>query len=206
MKIAAITIVIGFVALFAAGVQAQNLPTNVRQLTEAADRIFTGKVMSVEGTVNSTYPNVDLTAVTVRVSSVMKQPELQPDLDGKVASGLTTGQNYTFTMFGSPNSIYELPSFHSGEVVMLFLYRDSEYGLTSPVGGEQGKFTILPDGTAVNEVQNATFLYNMKVPCFADRSNFPSDPAVFRGGPVPLEVIKAWVQAVLGWEACYRGE
>ncbi len=55
-------------------------------------------------------------------------------------------------------SIVGLPRFQEGEEVVLFLYGESELGLTSPVGFGQGKFSVIEDKLnrkiAVNEFGN----------------------------------------------------
>jgi len=54
---------------------------------------------------------------------------------------------HVFMQFGGMGvtRVRELPVYHVGEEVVLFLYPESEYRFTSPVGGGQGKFNLRPD-------------------------------------------------------------
>ena len=63
-------------------------------------------------------------------------------------------------MDGKSHRVAGMPTYVPGEDVILFLYKESEYGLTSPVGMSQGKFNFVGDGESsasqmiVNSINN----------------------------------------------------
>jgi hypothetical protein len=115
-------------------VQAQVMRVNLREMVEAAGTIVTGQVVDVREGRHPNYPNVAVTYITVEVEDMLKgAPNRQTQ--------------HVFMQFGGLGAtrMREVPSYRVGEEVVLFLYPESEYGFTSPVGGDQGKFYVRTD-------------------------------------------------------------
>jgi hypothetical protein len=99
-------------------------------MVKAADRIFVGKCLAV-GT-RRDERGVPATYATFEVTEAIKGP---------------LGKQVTIKQIGARSGtlpgIPGLPTYEVGEVVLLFLHRDSQYGFTSPVGLHQGKWKVL---------------------------------------------------------------
>ncbi len=115
-------------------ISAQVLPVSLRDMVERAGIIVSGRVVSVRQGSHPEYPHVAVTYVTVEVEESFKG--LSPDR-----------RQFTFMQFGGQDltRVPELPSYHRGERIILFLYPESRYGFTSPVGGIQGKLSVRLD-------------------------------------------------------------
>lgn len=120
--------------VFAIGhLAAQSKITPLAQMVDLAGTIVSGKVIEVREGAHPEYPNVEVTFITMRVTESFK-------------GEATPAATFTFMQFGGtgPTRVRELPSYAKGEEVLIFLYAESRYGFTSPVGGAQGKFRLLP--------------------------------------------------------------
>ena len=100
------------------------------QMIRAADRIFVGKVVAVES--RRDEHGLPATYVTFAVTETIKGPP------GKQVTIKQIGGRP-----GTLPAIPGLPTYTVGEVVLLFLHRDSQYGFTSPVGLHQGKWKVV---------------------------------------------------------------
>jgi hypothetical protein len=132
-------------------VQGQVLRTSLKEMVEDAGTIVTGRVVEVREGGHPDYPNVSVTYITVEVEEVMK-------------GQANRRARHTFMQFGGLETarLHELPTYRAGEDVVLFLYPESQYGFTSPVGGSQGKFRLRTDPqTGERVVMNA--LSNVKL-------------------------------------------
>ncbi len=125
--------------------------TPLGEMTASAGTIISGKVIEVRDGVHPDYPNVEVTFVTLRVEESFK-------------NGEPSSSSLTFMQLGGTGTtrIQELPAFKSGERVIVFLYPKSQYGLTSPVGGSQGKF-ILRNDPANGVLQAGNGMNNWKL-------------------------------------------
>lgn len=103
------------------------LPTSPAELAAAAGQIFYGECIDVQVATDSR--GLVVTDVTYAVQRMIKGDPLPV---------------ITFRMVGAPVD-------RIGDAHVLFLYPASAWGLTSPVGGWQGRFPVteLPDGTRV---------------------------------------------------------
>lgn len=126
---------------------------NIEELTSRADRIFSGRVLNVRVVRD---PELDrlVTVTTFRVDRAAK---------GSPGDRLTIRTlNLDGAGPGPGRGGQGAPRFQKGEEVVLFLYGDSELGLTSPVGFGQGKFSIVRDKTgrrlAINGLGNRNLL------------------------------------------------
>jgi hypothetical protein len=139
-------------------VATQVRPVNLEEMTAFAEKIFSGTC--VEATV-AIDPQLGLpvTRVTFAVDRAIK---------GAV------GEEITIRLVGNRTRSAEqnqeaagMPLFVPGEPVVLFLYAESELGLTSPVGLGQGKFTVYTDKhgdrIALNTLRNKNLLEGLSL-------------------------------------------
>ncbi len=127
-------------ALFVLGtvtapVSAISRQVNLSEMASGAGRVVYGRIVEVRPGTHPDYRHIAVTLVTLEVIEMIK---------GSAAPRLT------FMQFaGGPQPTaghnFHLPKYSTGEEVMLFLYPESRYGFTSPVGEGQGKFTINHD-------------------------------------------------------------
>jgi hypothetical protein len=65
----------------------------------------------------------------------------------------------------TPAGKYSTAEYQVGQELVLFLYPESQYGLTSPVGAGQGRFRVLRDASGgaliVNEAGNRGLFENV---------------------------------------------
>jgi hypothetical protein len=108
--------------------------TSLKEMAASAGTVVTGRVVEVREGRHPQYPNVKVTYITMTVEDTLK--------------GQANRQTqHTFMQFGGAAArlVHELPTYHLGEEVVLFLYPESQYGFTSPVGGSQGQFSVRTD-------------------------------------------------------------
>ncbi|MFZ0952703.1 MAG: hypothetical protein WAN17_10590 [Candidatus Sulfotelmatobacter sp.] len=113
-----------------------------RQLVRSAGIIFAGRVTFIGHAESSFHPNRASTTVTFQVENAIRGASRGENLTIREWAGLwTSGERYRV-----------------GERVLLFLYSPSKLGLTSPVAGALGKFTMDSHGQVVMSGQHiATF-------------------------------------------------
>ena len=103
---------------------------SLRQMTRDSGYIFAGKVTGIERVAGS--PPADVS--TVRVTFQVEQGIL----------GVRTGRTLVIREWVG---LWEQGErYRLGERVLLFLYRPSQLGLTSPVAGRWGRFTVDKSG------------------------------------------------------------
>lgn len=139
------------------------LKMNLAQLTDRADAIFRGEVLSVEpGKIaigGGTLPTV---TYRLRVDEAFKgefeakenaSPEIEITMLGTLKSTTRSGNQ---THLGS--ALPEVPKLRVGESYVLFTTAPGQSGLRSPVGLGQGSFRIYAGANktelAVNELNN----------------------------------------------------
>jgi hypothetical protein len=106
---------------------AQNFASaaSLRQLTRDSGYIFTGRVSAIEP-----VPASGTAIATVKITFQVEQG----------IRGVGTGQTLVIREWGG---LWEHGErYRTGERVLLFLYRPSKLGLTSPVAGAFGRFTV----------------------------------------------------------------
>ncbi len=108
-------------------------PVSLDQMTRRADRIVHGSVVSA-----LVEPHPQLT----NLSTVVITMQVQDTLKGKAATTLTFRQ-----FIWDPRDEQDAARYLKGQELLLFLNPVSQYGLTSPVGLEQGRFRITRDRT-----------------------------------------------------------
>jgi hypothetical protein len=122
------------VSLLCASAAAQTpaVPT-LRQITTQAGYIFAGRVVSVQR-IGASQPNeVETVRITFRVDQGVR--------------GVRSGQLLTIREWAALWNTGE--RYEAGERVVLLLHPPSKLGLTSPVGGAMGRFTLDSAGTVI---------------------------------------------------------
>jgi hypothetical protein len=145
-----------FLAATVAVQASQVRPINLEEMTQRADRIFSGRCVNVRVAHDPVLDQV-VTYVTFAPHRVEKG-----EIRGSVTIKLLGDQD----MDAPPGSATEgVPTFSKGEEVILFLHGDSPHGLTSPVGFGQGKFTVVQDkegrALALNQLGNESLFRNL---------------------------------------------
>jgi hypothetical protein len=131
-------------------------PPNLQQLTRKSGYIFAGTVTAVERVDAAQAHAVATTRITFRVDQAIRGPRAGQTLTIHEWAGLwDSGERY-----------------RTGEQVLLFLYPLSKLGLTSPVDGSLGRFTLDRNGQEIlNQVRIQT------------RMPDPESPAQLRNKP-----------------------
>jgi hypothetical protein len=130
----------GFPAKTAAQQGARTAQANLNQLVQGAHTILRGFVVSAKVEPHPQFSNLQTVVVTMQVSRVLK---------GEAAT------TYTFRQFvWDDRDLGNGAGYQKAGELLLFLNPVSQYGLTSPVGLEQGRFRVTRDakgkGSAVN--------------------------------------------------------
>lgn len=126
---------------------------NLEEMVSAADRIFVGRLIRTkEGFIDARGGTIPITIYTFAVEEPIKG---------------VRGKNLTIRQVGhrsDPSSVFghSAPHYREGETLMIFLARDSDIGLTSPVGLGQGVFHVKKERgvklSVVNDRKNAGLL------------------------------------------------
>jgi len=103
---------------------------SLRQMTRDSGYIFAGKVTAIERVADSLTADVSTVRITFQVEQGIR--------------GVRTGQTLVIREWVG---LWEQGErYRLGERVLLFLYRPSQLGLTSPVAGPLGRFTVDRNG------------------------------------------------------------
>lgn len=140
---------------------------NLAEMVEDAGFIVAGRCLEAKEGTHPQYPNIPVLYVTIEIKDILKGNIRESGGSrarlaaprGKFSGGGGERQTFTFMQFGG-SEFPDLPGYQAGEELLLFLYPESRYGLTSPVGGAQGKFSVGSDPetgkrTLTNRLNNA---------------------------------------------------
>jgi hypothetical protein len=119
---------------------ASSRSVNLAEMTSSAGRIVHGRVAEVRAGRHPQYQQFEVTFVTLDVIEMLKG----------AAAGRVTFMQYAGGDGMVRNS--HMPQYKVGEEVVLFLYPESRYGLTSPIGEGQGKFLVRKDARTGQQV------------------------------------------------------
>jgi hypothetical protein len=106
-------------------------PASLDRLVESAETIVRGNVVSAVVEPHPEFSNLQTIVVTVAVSDVLKGQ---------------SGRTLTFRQLELNSRDLPAGGYGKSQEVLLLLNPVSPYGLTSPVGLEQGRFRVLRDG------------------------------------------------------------
>ena len=117
------------------------VPLNLEEITSASDRIFAGICTNVEEIEDDPESKLPVLKYTFKITEAIK--------------GLQGKEEVTFKQW---KPTVRSVGYETGKKYVLFLYPDSERGLTSPVGFEQGLFDIETKGIFLRKevVRNRT--------------------------------------------------
>ena len=159
------------------------------QLVQSAENIVRGQVISATIEPHPQFPNLQTVLVSLSVSKVLK---------GSAGGTLTFRQFVWDARDASVLAHYK----GTGEVVF-FLNPVSRYGLTSPVGLEQGRFRVIRDQKGARYVVNGRGnlgLFNQVSEKATSRGIALSNPVrqllAGAGGKASLDSFEAAVQAL----------
>jgi len=183
------------VLFFAASVFAQSgaytAPADLDQLVQSAKTVVRVRVMSARVEPHPQFSNLQTVVVTLAVTKVLK---------GEAASTLTFRQ-----FLWDARDVPVFAEYKRAGELLLFLNPVSPYGLTSPVGLEQGRFRILQDAKGNRYALNGRGNLGL----FDQVTNKASSRGVAlskqvremlskSGGRVPLDALEDAIQALPG--------
>jgi hypothetical protein len=171
---------------------AMTVPRDLGQMSERAADIFRGTVISARVEKHPELTNLDTVVVTLRVRETVKGD----------ARGTFIFRQYIWDI----RDRWDAAGYRKGQDLLLVLNAPTRYGLTSPVGIEQGRFRISPDGKggfrALNGTGNAHLFDG--VGAAAGQKGIALTPkqaalvAKHRGGPIGLRELMAMFRAFAG--------
>ena len=182
-------LILFFLAFHVPALRAQflTLPVNLTYLSQRADVIVQGSIIGVRYENHPEFDNIPTVKVTLEVEDMLRGP---------------SGRTYTFrevligVKAGNVKQDYRV-----GQRLMLFLPSPSRYGLSSPVGIEQGRFHItrLPAGqeAIANEIGNAGLFQDVENTAFLASISLSENHmrlAETTKGPVSLSEFSALVK------------
>lgn len=181
--------------LFAPGTYSQSSASvaqaNLNYLVENAHTIVRGNVLSVVLEPHPQFTNLQTVLVTIAVAKTFKG---QP------------GSTLTFRQYVWGTKEYPIAGgYHKTEELLLFLNPESAYGLTSPVGMDQGHFRVLRDNKgnryALNGRRNVGLFSDVLSKSAARGVIFSAQAKAMlskAGGQVALGTLEETIQALVG--------
>lgn len=170
---------------------AVTVPQNIAQLSRQAAIIVRGQVVSVRVEPHPQLANLTTVVVNLRVVENLKSNSLSPVMFRQFVWDI--------------RDKYDAAGYRKGQELLLLLNPESAYGLTSPVGMDQGRFEISRDAggnlIAVNGHGNVGLFSNMSIP--GVKISPPASALVVqhRSGPVPLLRLEELIKQFSGGAA-----
>jgi hypothetical protein len=170
---------------------ALTLPQNLDQLTARASDIVRGTVVSAHVEKHPELSNLDTVVVTLRLTDTLK--------------GSAQG-SFTFRQFiWDLRDRQDAAGYRKGQELLMLMNAPSRYGLSSPVGLDQGRFRIERDGkgreAAINGVGNFRLFEGID-PVTKHAAMLSSRQASLvakhRRGPVDAAELTAMIRAFAG--------
>jgi hypothetical protein len=157
------------------------------ELSHRAGIIVQGRIVEARYEPHPNYPHVATVLVTLQVEQMLRGP-------GE--------QQFSFReLILSPHAARGKRGYLAGQRLLLFLPAASRYGLSSPLGGEQGRFHIWRDqrGNELveNEFRNAGLFKGLAEAATQAGVSLSPQQARLAGvarGPVPLEELVSVVR------------
>jgi hypothetical protein len=113
---------------------------NLAYLAQRADLIVQGRVIGVSYEGLPGYPHIPTVLVTLEVERMLRGP---------------AGGHYTFRQWiASRRELGGKRGYQVGQRLVLFLLSPSQYGLSGPIGREQGRFHIVRDTRGSEQIAN----------------------------------------------------
>jgi hypothetical protein len=192
---AVLTILTALLLAIVPSVQAQGsvrvAQANLDYLVQNARTIVRGNVASVVLESHPQFSNLQTVVVTIQVAKTLKG----------TAAPTVTFRQYVW----NANDAVGADGYQKAEEVLLFLNAESAYGLTSPVGMEQGLFRVVRDSKgnkfAVNGRRNVGLFTDVQTNAVARGAVFSAQAKTMltsSGGRVPLETLEETIQTLAG--------
>lgn len=164
---------------------------NLAQLTGRADVIVRGRVLSAKFEQHPQLHNLNTVVVSLRVKEVLKG---------------SAPATYTFRQYvWDIRDTFNTAGYRKGQELLLLMNRPSQFGLTSPVGLEQGRFRILHDSagaaTAINGRGNAGLFADIPAQVQARRITLSAGASKMirvRHGAVRADDLSEVIRALVG--------
>lgn len=173
--------------------RAYTAPADLDEIVQQAQTIVVGHVVSATVEPHPQFPNLQTVLITMKVEKVLK---------GEASSPFVFRQFIWDARDISPASS---AGYHKAEEIILFLNAQSAYGLTSPVGLDQGRFRIQRDAagnlTVVNGRSNVGLSSNVAARAHARGLTLSKSASALltkSKGPVPLQAFEDLVQTLAG--------
>jgi hypothetical protein len=166
------------------------IPRNLLQLVDESERIVQGRVTNVTLEPHAQLSNLMAVAVTLQVEDNLKGTALSLYTFHQVAIDRRDQQ--------------ELLGYRPGQHVLLILMRPSVYGLSSPAGLQQGRFSLRTraDGKleAVNGFSNGGLFREMDSQLAARGVRIQPEVRALlaqqKPGPAPLNELKTLIRSI----------
>jgi hypothetical protein len=169
--------------------QLLTLPVNLTYLAQRADIIVQGRIADVRYENHPDFDKIPTVKVTLEVQEMLRGPSLQTCTFREVLIGLKARKGQK--------------AYKVGQRLMLFLPSPSKYGLSSPVGIEQGRFHITRtaegEDTIANEIGNAGLFKDVENTVFMSGIRLSTKHRrliEIQNGPVPLEEFTELVKSL----------
>ena len=167
---------------------ALTLPRNLDELTDRAQDIVRGTVTDARIERHPELSNLDTIVVTLRLKETLK---------GDAQS------TYTFRQYiWDLRDRQDAAGYRKGQHLLLLMNAPSRYGLTSPVGLEQGRFRIQRDRAgrevALNGAGNSRLFERLRQPSAKPAAltlQQESLVAKHRSGPIALDELSGMIRA-----------
>lgn len=164
---------------------------NLVELVDSSGVIVRGRVLGVRPEKHPQLTNLDTVVVTLRVEEVLKGE---------------AGPEYTFRLFvWDVREANSNLGYKTGEETLLMLRSPSQYGLSSPVGFEQGRFRVQQDAQGseklVNGRSNRGLMNGVEaaLPQLTQRISAPARVVVkqHQDGPIAYSEFKDLVRGII---------
>ncbi len=164
---------------------------NLVQMADESENVVLGRVTSVKAEPHPQFENLDTVVITLEVLEALK---------GSPGRQLTFRQ-YVFDVTDRNSKL----GYRVGEEMLLLLRRPSQYGLTSPVGFEQGRFRVERGAANIRMLRNGNdnaALFeglDQTAPALRLSLSQPLQQLVIehQSGPISYDQVKSFVQSAL---------
>ena len=170
---------------------ALTVPRNLDELTDRAQDIFRGTVTDAHVEKHPELVNLHTIVVTLRVGETLKG---------------TARETYTFRQYiWDVRDRGDAAGYRKGQELLLLMNGSSRYGLTSPVGLEQGRFRIQRDRAglevAMNGAGNFRLFDRLQDASVKPAALTPQQASLIarhHSGPIALVELAAMIRAYAG--------
>jgi hypothetical protein len=167
---------------------AMTVPQNLDELTDRAQDVVRGTVVSAHVERHPELTNLHTVVVTLRVGETLKG---------------AARETYSFRQYiWDVRDRYDAAGYRKGQELLLLMNAPSRYGLASPVGLEQGRFRVQRDRTgravALNGAGNVRLFDRLQGPPGKPAALTPRQAGLItkhRGGPVALDQLAGMIRA-----------